>query len=256
MREARPEILHVATPPETHVAVIEQAAVYEPLVIVCEKPLAEDSARASALLDLECDGCCRIITNHERRYSRDYQRARKRIESGRYGQLVTIAGRLAVGRKRPALEMLLHDGTHMIDIIRFLSELDLDVDEVTRHERAKREILIIQARSGEVPVILEVGGGRDHLIFELDLSLERGRLRIGNGLYEEWQSRSSRYYSGMKSLHRLPGARRPRVTGYFSGMMRDAVLCARDPSRRPVSSAEDGIEALRFVDSVRMRLTN
>jgi hypothetical protein len=43
---------------------------------------------------------------------------------------------------------------------------------------------------------------------------------------------------------------RPRVTGYFSGMMADAVACVREPGRQPVSSAVHGAEALRAVFAV------
>jgi predicted dehydrogenase len=256
MSEARPEVLHVATPPETHVPIVEEAMKYGPRVVVCEKPLAEDAAAARALLDIERSGRCRIITNHERRYSRDYLLARRRIAGGPYGDLVTLWGRLAVGRTRSAMDMLLHDGTHMIDIVRFLVGSDLDVIDVQLSGPADKEVLIVQARAGGIPLVLEAGAGRDHLVFELDLSFERGRLRIGNGFYEEWRSSPSPYYSGMRSLARRPFVRRPRVTGYFSGMMRDAVLCARDLSRRPASSADDGVRALEFVDEVRRRLAN
>jgi hypothetical protein len=90
--------------------------------------------------------------------------------------------------------------------------------------------------------------------FEIDLCFASGRIRIGNGLFEEYAGGESPYYERMRSLLKLR-ARRPAITpattGYFSNMLKDAVLCARDPKREPRSSARDGYLALRFIDAVK-----
>ncbi len=252
---SKPHVLHVASPPDTHLAIVEAAARAGVRVIVCEKPLAErlDEARAIAALDRE--GGPRILTNHERRYSRDYLAARRIVAEGRYGPLLSIASRLYLGRTRPAADILLFDGTHLADIIAFLAGAALELRGAALAHmpgagaEAAAEALVVTAAAGAVPVLMEIGSGRDHLVFEVDLSFARGRLRIGNGVYEEYRSGPSPYYTGMRSLARVRRGR-PRVTGYFAGMMADAVACARDPGRRPVSSAADGAATLEFVDAV------
>jgi hypothetical protein len=97
---------------------------------------------------------------------------------------------------------------------------------------------------------IEIGTGRSYVDFELDLSCAEGRIRIGNGLYEEYVSRPSPYYEQMRSLLRTP-ARRPRRTGYFANMLRDAVRCVREDGHRPRSDVHDGWAAMIFIDKVK-----
>ena len=94
---------------------------------------------------------------------------------------------------------------------------------------------------------------QDDLLAQRQKDLDRYSRRkciIGNGLFEEYAGGESPYYERMRSLLKLR-ARRPTTTGYFSNMLKDAVLCARDPNREPRSSARDGYLALRFIDAVK-----
>jgi predicted dehydrogenase len=260
LREVPTDILHVATPPATHRGIVERALPFGVKVIVCEKPLAETKADAERIARSHREGTIRILTNHERRYSLDYVNARRHVARGTYGRLLSVSGRLFMGQGGDVFATLLEDGTHLVDIVQFLAGGRLETASAKLEGSGRAKTLSILARSrvggkrrggdGPVPVYLEVGTGRDHVVFELDLGFSSGRIRIGNGLYEEYASGQSPYYEGMKSL--LKGkARRPRVTGYFSRMLEDAVECARDRGRTPVSSALDGLSAFLFVETVK-----
>jgi predicted dehydrogenase len=253
MALSRPHILHIATPPDTHLDLVRRALPFGVKVLICEKPLAETGAEAQEILDLSRAGRLKLLVNHERRYSRDYLAAREKLAGGMFGRLLSVSARLCFGRSRPAAAVLLHDGTHLLDIIRFLTAADLEAAAAERLRRAGEETLIVSARAGDVPVRIEIGTGRSYVEFELDLSCSEGRLRIGNGLYEEYVSRPSPYYENMRSLVRTP-ARRPRRTGYFANMLRDAVRCAREDGRQPVSGAADGAAAILFIDAVKALL--
>ena len=100
-----------------------------------------------------------------------------------------------------------------------------------------------------IPATLLVGGMRDHFVFEIDLSFERGRIRVGNGLYEEYESAASPYYAGVKSLRLKPEICFEK-TRYFSGMMEEAVALIRDPKRLPISSGEDGLRAVKAIREI------
>jgi predicted dehydrogenase len=251
------DILHVATPPESHRAIVTQAAERVP-VIICEKPLAENSSEAEAIAEIHRQGKVKILTNHERRYSRDYRRVKERIEQKVYGRLLSVASRLYMGGRASVEDILLNDGSHLVDIVHYLTDGRLQAAQATRVGEPGQETLFIGSRLGfaggspeqELPVSIEVGSGRDHVVFELDLSFSRGRIRVGNGLYEEYRSRASPYYERMRSLIRT-AARRPGKTGYFANMLQDAVRCVREADHVPISSAEDGCRALVFIDSVR-----
>jgi hypothetical protein len=101
-----------------------------------------------------------------------------------------------------------------------------------------------------IPVLIELGARRDHLVFELEFSGEKGRLRIGNGLYEVWESAESPYAQGFRSLSRA-GDCFEGSTGYFANMMADAAACVREPGRQPRSGVMDGLRVIEYLNSVR-----
>lgn len=252
LRETRPDILCIATHPDSHLQMVRAAVHARVSVAVCEKPLAHRLADAARIADLHRRGRITILTNHERRYSADYLAARERVRAGTYGRLLSVSGTLYFGRGRHD-EVLLHDGTHMVDIINFLAGGRARLQRRFGKMRSRvSSAYLFGAVSGR-PVVIEVGSERDHLVFELELSFERGRVRVGNGVLAFEESAESPYYEGYRSLR---PAETPRVerTGYFANMIADAVQCANDPSHEPISSALDGLSVMRFIRSVRGRL--
>ncbi|MDR3160744.1 MAG: Gfo/Idh/MocA family oxidoreductase [Spirochaetaceae bacterium] len=276
IRETAPDILHIATHPDSHSRYCALAADRGVPVAVCEKPLADTITAAAEIAALHSGGRIRIITNHERRYAADYGRARAILEEGRLGRLLSASGRLYMGKNRRLLKVLWHDGTHLADALMFLSGLKL------RHRMAWGAPLsgaagtaylagilappppeggplwgplegplgeAMSLPAGAVPVLIELGAERDHLIFELEFSCETGRLRIGNGVFEVWESGPSPYAASFRSLVRT-GETREGPTGYFANMAADAVRCVRERSHEPRSSALDGLEAIRYLHSV------
>jgi hypothetical protein len=97
---------------------------------------------------------------------------------------------------------------------------------------------------------MEIGAGRDHLVFEIECSCEQGRLRIGNGVFEVWESAPSPYAEQFRSLKRRDETF-TGPTGYFANMVQDAVLCAQNPNRRPRSSAACGLRVIEYLHSVK-----
>jgi hypothetical protein len=72
---------------------------------------------------------------------------------------------------------------------------------------------------------------------------------VGNGELSFEASGESPYYEGYRSLLN-EAAPRIEKTGYFSGMLADAVRCAREPGHSPRSSAEDALAVMRCIRSV------
>ncbi|MBN2324706.1 MAG: Gfo/Idh/MocA family oxidoreductase [Spirochaetes bacterium] len=246
----RIDILHVATPPHTHLEIVREAVCRGVGVVVCEKPLAPTASEAKKIALLHEKGGVKILVNHERRYSKDYVAAKRHIETRSFGALRSIHAALFMGERSPAACILLDDGTHLVDIIRFLTGSEIEILAARRYRDESQDSILVTGEAGGVPLFLEVASGRNYVTFELDLFFQGGRIRIGNGLYEEYQSAQSPYYEGMRSLSRTR-ARRPYPTGYFSGMMADAVSCARDRRHMPVSSATDGLRAMELIDRVK-----
>ncbi|OQY32063.1 MAG: hypothetical protein B6241_12300 [Spirochaetaceae bacterium 4572_59] len=249
LQQKKPDILHITTHEDAHLSYLKLAVREGIPVVVVEKPLSDHlglARRMSRKLKKTV-----VVVNHERRYSRDYRQVKEHISQKTYGELLSVSGRLYMGRTNPVKAILLHDGTHMLDIIPYLTGSPL-TDLKIRSTEKDNKTLYTSARSGTVSVSCEFGNSRDHLVFELELSFSEGRIRVGNAVYEEWESRESTFYEKMRSLY--PVKTKPIAkTAYFSGMMEDAVRVFRNPEYRPVSSYQDGLDSLILVQKLRRR---
>ncbi len=246
LAEMRPHILVVATHPDSHLRYVRAAAREQVPVAICEKPLADTLRKARGIARLHREGRITVITNHERRYSADYIRSREAVRDGRYGRLLSVTGTLYFGRTTRRDQMLLHDGTHLVDAVNFLTGSYVRFNGRYGSLRSRRGSTFLLGKAGEIPVCLEVGSERDHLVFELELSFESGRIRVGNGVESRERSEESPYYEGYRSLLPDPiSAQGP--TGYFANMIADAVACVDDSAREPRSSALDAVEVMKFL---------
>jgi predicted dehydrogenase len=268
LRDHRPDLLCIATPPDSHLFYCALAAEYGVPVVICEKPLADSLRSARKIAALQRSGNIRIITNHERRYAADYSHAREILENGELGALLSVKAALYMGLTRRLRDVLWHDGTHLIDAIMFLtgclpfhekhSGAPLSSREGTAFlsgylrpedaggKKTSRKTGGKKSSPASIPFLIEVGAGRDHLVFGMEFSCEWGRLRIGNGVFEVWKSRPSPYAEKFNSLKKTrEGFDGP--TGYFSNMMSDAAACVRDTARRPRSGADDGLRVIKYL---------
>jgi predicted dehydrogenase len=251
----KPQILHIATHPDSHYHYCALAESYKIPVVVCEKPLADTLHQAKKIAAIHNRGISKIITNHERRYSNDYQQAKELLHSGELGTIESIRGTLYMGKTRRLLDVLWHDGTHLADIMMFLG------DGVLKHRKTRGQSL--KERSGtshllsdlyyrdkKIPCMIELGAGRDHLVFEVEISLSEGRIRIGNGIFEVWKSRESPYAEGFRSLEKIISTFEG-PTSYFANMEKDAVVCVKNPSLKAKSSALDGLRVITYLNSIK-----
>jgi predicted dehydrogenase len=258
LRTHKPQILVIATHPDSHYDYCRLAACHKIPVVICEKPLADNIKKARKIAHLADTGGTLIITNHERRYSQDYIRAKAILEDEKPGSLLAVRAALYMGRNTRLLDMLWHDGTHLADAIMFLTGAKLKHRRSWGAKPGSRSGTIwlegeLRNKAGiekPVPVIIEIGAGRDHLVFEMEFSCEKGRLRIGNGIFEVWESVPSPYAEKFRSL-KNSGETFTGPTGYFANMVKDAVNCVKDPRRVPVSGAIDGLRVIEYLNSVK-----
>jgi predicted dehydrogenase len=254
LREIRPRIVHVATHPDTHLEYCLLAEKHGVPVVVCEKPLADTLGRAKKISAIHGRGSTKILVNHERRYALDYQCAKQELESGILGEILGIGAKLCMGKDRRIIDMLWHDGTHLVDAVAFLSG-GVPVHKKffgtpLKSMRGTAFLLgEIRMESRRVPFAIEAGAGRDHIVFEIDISLSAGRIRIGNGVYEIRKSAESPYAKGFRSLSPVCSAF-SGPTGYFSRMAEDAVCLCRGEKSEPLSGARDALRVIEYLSSV------
>jgi len=266
LRVHEPQILAIATHPDSHYYYCCLAAKMKVPVVICEKPLADNLKDAQKIVSLtEKKGGPVILTNHERRYSENYILAKNILKEGKLGSIVSVRAVLYFGQKRKMTNMLWDDGTHLADAVMFLTDSVLkhkrsfggDLDGKTGTAWLEGELYpnssSVPPRLCEkfIPVLFEIGAGRDHLVFEIEFSCENGRLRIGNGVFEVWESAPSSYAENFRSLKHT-GEVFSGPTGYFANMLKDAVACVNDPTRTPVSGAVDGLKVIEYLNSIKI----
>ena len=263
--EMHPRIVHIATHPETHLEYCLLAEQLRVPVVVCEKPLAGTLRHAKKIRAIHERGGTKIIVNHERRYARDYHAAKRMIASGDLGELCGITAALYMGKDRRILDMLWHDGTHIADCVSFLVDGKLAHKKTAGSPLAARQgsafflgevVPLAQAQdtppsaqTAAIPFCLEVGAGRDHIVFEIALSFTQGRIRVGNGIYEIWKSVPSPYAKDFRSLT-LCESGFNGATEYFSRMVQDAVRVCRDKNAQPLSSARDALRVIEYLTGI------
>jgi predicted dehydrogenase len=112
MAAVKPDVLVIASPTANHAEVLREALEnYAPRVVLCEKPLAYNSAETRAMI-----GACDrrgipLLVNFIRRADPGIREFAKRIESGQ----ITTPFKAAVWYSKG----LLHNGSHMVDLMSF-----------------------------------------------------------------------------------------------------------------------------------------
>ena len=246
LEETKPDIYFIATHPDTHLEMVEKGITHGVRVIVCEKPAADTLERARRIASFHRRGIAKIIINHERRYSQDYIEAKKHIEQKTFGKLLSVNSFLYMGRRKRIKDVLWHDGTHMADIIMYLTGNRMRNQKTQGDIMKRRGTVLITAESRGALINFQAGAGRDHLVFSFELSFENGLIRIGNGIYEIQESCESPFYRGFNSL-KSRGNTLFEKTGYFENMLKDAVKAVLEPDYNPVSTAIDGYLAVKFL---------
>ncbi|MGL4368983.1 MAG: Gfo/Idh/MocA family protein [Spirochaetota bacterium] len=254
----RPDIAVIATWTPSHSALGIAAAEAGSRVIVCEKPIAASLRDARKL----CDACSSngsiLVINHERRYDGRYRTAKKIAESGRIGELRSVRAFLPTGpfRGAPLAEIgggsLLHDGTHLLDMVRFFAGDIATAQGLTlRYGRTRgfedHAAALLETESG-IPVFIETGGAVHYFGFGLEIRGTDGMIEIGNGYQRLFKAKKSRLYKGFRDLKEVPFPRIP-ATNCFTELYREADKISKG-KLAPCSAGRDGYKALEAIHGI------
>ena len=263
LSDGRWDILVVATNENRHLEVFRQAIAYKPRLIVMEKPIAPNLKDALEMQRLSIESLQDVAVNFERRFSADYLWAKSCVASGELGRLRFVTAKLFSKQKawiagdfEYARGSLMDDAPHLVDTIRFLTDSELTIDGVSSVSSGTAgDYSGIEAYGyiGEAAACIGVGYETQFFAFEIELSFEAGRIRIGNGILELWKAESSPYYQGFYSLKRDESVQLITKTGYFSGMVQNCVdfLDGKSTLR---ASLDDGVESIRVLEGIVRKL--
>ena len=163
------DVVSVATPDETHAAVLKELAAYSPRLIFCEKPLALNWADAQAIQDLYRTVPTKIQVNYLRRFVPEFRAVKQAIAAGSYGRFLTGSGFYVKG--------FLHNGSHMVDLLQYWLGEATGAQELTDSVVDEERSALLTFADGGLFTIQSLAGN-PYWIFEMDLLFEHKRLRI------------------------------------------------------------------------------
>lgn len=174
-KTASPDIVSICTPDERHYNSLLSVVKYKPALIICEKPVTvnlKDTEKIRALCERSN---VPVLVNYSRRFDKKVQETRADIASGKYGKILCASGVYTKG--------VLHNGSHMIDICRFLfGEMKEclrlhKVGDFTKNDATIAGFLKFEKCE---QFYLMAGDEREYSIFELDIICEKKRVRFNN----------------------------------------------------------------------------
>lgn len=257
MNTAQPELVIIATWTGSHAAIGRFAAEKGARVIICEKPIAASLSDAQHLLQV-CDSHrVGVIINHERRYAGRYRTVKGMLEKNRIGEVKTVhasiltSGAGGIASVEEGGGPLLHDGTHLIDIIRYLfGEITTVQGDFQKGSRGYEERVAawLKMETG-IDVFLEAGGNRNYYVFELQISGSEGKIIIGNGYEHLFLSRKSKLYTGFRDLEEAPFPRRKSMNPFIREY-REAKNLLAGRNTEITSTGHDGYKALEVIHTI------
>jgi predicted dehydrogenase len=109
----RPDVVHITTPPETHLALLEQALRAGAHVYV-EKPFALNAAQADSMLAMAAARSRLVCVGHDRLFDPAWIECRERIQQGGIGRATHVEIFQAYDLEGPFGRLLVSDERHWV----------------------------------------------------------------------------------------------------------------------------------------------
>lgn len=236
------DVVVVAVPDEYHYIVLKEVLEYEAKLIFLEKPVTKSIEQANEVLRILDKKETKVVVNYSRRFVYEYEVIKKEILAGTYGNFIT--GNCYYGKG------ILHNGSHAIDLIRFLlGEIkDENVIEVVNdYYNDDPSITAVLNLENNKNVYLQTIDCRNYTIFGMDLLFEKGRIRFEDSDYlkiEKFEVKEEGFFSGYRNLIKSYDYKNKNDTA-----MQDAVeniynYLAKDEKLK--CTFQDGYEALKI----------
>lgn len=256
LKEQEPEIVSICTPNPTHFE-FAQLALNSNCVrsLVIEKPIAMTSSEAHQLVELCSKSRIPVSINYTRRFVKEFQNIKSMILSGQIGSIQTVTGYYTKG--------LLHNGSHWIDLGRFLFGDVLGAKRLPEKRSNTLSEPISQAldrneTSPELDVWISFERAKscylfnlshsDFSLFEMDVVGTRGRIRIldSGRQIETFSVTDSPTHPGYRTLH-PSDTLFPKLDRAIYSLFENVLNNLFDQSPL-ICSAEDGLAAVQAVE--------
>lgn len=260
VKDERLDIVAVATNPETHAEIIENIAPLGIKGILCEKPIALDLKEADRMIEVCRENNVVLMTMHNRRFNSIYRSAKKLIEDGTIGTVNSVVG-ICQGCK-PSKNWqsdfegpLLHDATHLFDIMRYLFGDVEYVQSAVESENRESNIedsayTTIKFKNGVYGMTL-VNERTDYMRFELEIQASKGKMVLLTNEAYLWTYADSKYASGFRELKAVDYPIEPIALNAYVEAYKELCECIESGLHDDNSSTgRDGREALDIIMSI------
>ncbi len=259
LHNEKPSLVTITTWTGSHAEIALASIKSGARVVILEKPVTHSLKLARELKEASEKYGCTVIVNHERRFDSRYIKVKEMLSKGEIGRVLTVNARILTGAYRGKSMPdegggpLLHDGTHLVDILRFFfGDVESLRGEFTRFNRDSGyedyAAAWLKTESG-VNIFLEAGGGRKYFLFEVEIWGTEGRIIIGNGYNRLYKNVSSQYYSGFRDLEEksFPAF---KLNNCFTDLYKTAKLALNGKNYTNSSTITDGYRALEIIHGV------
>jgi len=260
--QVKPEIISVCTSSSTHLEVmktIQEASDGQPWPrgILLEKPVGVTLEEGEEIQKIAEEMKIPVIVCHDRRFYPDFQAFKQLISRGGLGKLRQINGSVYCssyvrGRSRSRKNLffggpLIHDGTHLFDLMIYYAGLPTHVSGISlRHQKNTRTedtslgtLIFPDGVTGR----FFVGGKRKYFHFEMEWEWERAKLSYSHGRIEFLKKNpNSPYLKKAKIPHY------PQENPYMNRLSH--LIEVMEGKSNNQSSIEDGLLALRTIEAV------
>jgi predicted dehydrogenase len=260
LSETSADIITVAVNEDAHLSTTLKVLNSRPRLVILEKPVALNTEEAYKIKEISTQLQVPVMINHERRFSKDYQLVKKLIEDNKLGNLQLIRGSLWSGmrvysasQEASGAYSLIHDGTHLVDIVQYLLGRQLEnpiVSNIIRDNDNSVRQAEVNYLIDDIGISLTFSGRCKYFGFDLELRFSEGRILIGNGLFQVETKKESPYYSGFFSLLKDKSFKPAKKSGYFSNMVQNAVDFLDNKSPL-ISTLDDGINTLKTLEDIK-----
>ena len=260
LSETSADIITVAVNEDAHLSTTLKVLNSRPRLVILEKPVALNTEEAYKIKEASDNLNVPVMINHERRFSKDYQLVKKLIEDNKLGNLQLIRGSLWSGmrvysasQEASGAYSLIHDGTHLVDIVQYLLGRQLEnpiVSNIIRDNDNSVRQAEVNYLLDDIGISLTFSGRSKYFGFDLELRFSEGRILIGNGLFQVETKKESPYYSGFFSLLKDKSFKPAKKSGYFSNMVQNAVDFLDNKSPL-ISTLDDGINTLKTLEDIK-----
>ena len=177
--ELAADIVSVCTPDNDHYSSLVKAVSLRPRLVVCEKPLTTSLKDSARIISLYKKNKIPLVVNYTRRFDRTVWEVKQEIEHGRYGNIL--------GARMIYTKGLLHNGSHAIDLARFLlgevisGSVLYHVNDYDKFDNSVGAFLRLE----KCPQIYLIPADeRKYSVFDLEILCAKGRISFNNFGFE------------------------------------------------------------------------